>query len=231
MGQSHLRRLLVVLACAALPAAHAGGPEVRIGSASGDFVFTDAQGDASRPVTVYTYLPRRADVRTAPILFVMHGFHRSARQYRDDWAYHADQYGFIVVAPLFDAKTWGSDYSYPSTKGKNRRPRDDAQTSFALIEHLFDALKDATGNTQPRYLIYGFSEGGQFVHRLVLTQPEARYARAVIGTPGWYTMPDLDDRLALRPQAHAHRPRGAEEHPRARRGAAAGSGRQRSKTR
>jgi poly(3-hydroxybutyrate) depolymerase len=196
MGLSYLRRLLAVLACTALATvpsiAIADGAEVRIISGSGDFVFTDVKGDASRPVTVYTYLPRRADPRTAPIVFVLHGFHRGAQRYRDDWAKHADQIGFIVVAPLFDQKTWGNDYAYPPMRGKDGGPADPEQTSFALIEHLFDGVKAATGNTQPRYLIYGFSEGGQFVHRLVLTQPEARYARAVIGTPGWYTMPDFD---------------------------------------
>ncbi|HET7158235.1 MAG TPA: hypothetical protein VFI62_04520, partial [Burkholderiales bacterium] len=31
--------------------------------------------------------------------------------------------------------------------------------------------------------------GGQFVHRLVLLLPEARYARAVAANPGWYTRP------------------------------------------
>jgi poly(3-hydroxybutyrate) depolymerase len=177
------------LACAATVATAAD--DVRLVYGSGDFVFTDKAGDASRPVTVYTYVPRRAMLTDAPILFVMHGFHRSAKAYRDDWAHHADRLGFIVVAPLFDEKRWGSEYAYPAMKGADGRPRDTAQTSFGLIEHLFDALRTAAGNRQTRYLIYGFSEGGQFVHRLVLTQPNARYSRAVIGTPGWYTMPNF----------------------------------------
>ena len=152
MGLSSLRCLLVILACTALPAAHAGS-EARIIYGPGNFVFTDTKGDASRPVTVYTYLPRRADPKTAPIVFVLHGFHRSARQYRDDWAYHADKAGFIVVAPLFEAKVWGEDYSNPRSKGADGQLRDDAKTSFGLIEHLFDTLKAANGNNQPHYLI------------------------------------------------------------------------------
>jgi methyltransferase (TIGR00027 family) len=35
------------------------------------------------------------------------------------------------------------------------------------------------GNKNPSYFIYGHSEGGQFVHRLVLFLPDARFARAV----------------------------------------------------
>jgi poly(3-hydroxybutyrate) depolymerase len=184
-----MRRMQLLFAAALLLAATsapaADGAQLIFGP--GQFVFTDKAGDASRPITVYTYVPRRAELKSAPIVFVLHGFHRSARQYRDDWAYHADKYGFIVVCPLFDQKNWYKDYAVPKSKEATR-----PEASFVLIEHLFDALKAASGNTQPRYFIYGFSEGGQFVHRLVLTQPEARYARAVIGTPGWYTMPDFN---------------------------------------
>ena len=168
-----------------------GADEVRLSRGAGDFVFTDAKGDP-RSVTVYTYVPRRVDMKDAPIVFIMHGFHRSARSYRDDWAQHADRAGFIVIAPRFDAKRWGKDYTYPSTRRADGSPRDMAQTSFGLVEHLFDAVRASVGSNQTRYRIYGFSEGGQFVHRLVLTLPDARYARAVIGTPGWYTMPDFD---------------------------------------
>jgi len=178
--------VLAAVLAAAVPKATAAD-DLRIVNGPGQFEFTDQKGDATRSVTVFTYQPRRTTAATAPILFVMHGFHRSAKAYRDDWAYHADKHGFMVVAPLFEAKTWGSDYSYPSSKKAGA-----GQTSFHLIEHLFDAIKAATGNASAQYFIYGFSEGGQFVHRLVLTLPEARYARAVIGTPGWYTMPDFD---------------------------------------
>ena len=39
------------------------------------------------------------------------------------------------------------------------------------------------------YDIVGFSGGGQFVHRLVLFLPEARFRRAVAGSPGRYAFP------------------------------------------
>ena len=153
--------VLAAVLAAAVPKATAAD-DLRIVNGPGQFEFTDQKGDATRSVTVFTYQPRRTTAATAPILFVMHGFHRSA-------------------------KAWGSDYSYPSSKKAGA-----GQTSFHLIEHLFDAIKAATGNASAQYFIYGFSEGGQFVHRLVLTLPEARYARAVVGTPGWYTMPDFN---------------------------------------
>jgi len=72
---------------------------------------------------------------------------------------------------------------------------DAARWSFNVIEHLFDAIRTATGNQSASYFLYGHSEGGQFVHRLVLLLPEARYARAVAANSGWYTMPGFDGRF------------------------------------
>lgn len=184
-------RTWLVAAAALLVAAPALAGEVKLIRGSDQFVFTDPALGAKRPVTVFTYVPRRAELKDATILFVLHGFHRSAKAYRDDWAYHADRVGFIIVAPLFEQKIWGSDYSTPPARERHGN-QDRVQSSFLLIEHLFDALRAASGSRRERYQIYGFSEGGQFVHRLVLTMPEARYSRAVIGTPGWYTMPDFE---------------------------------------
>jgi pimeloyl-ACP methyl ester carboxylesterase len=42
------------------------------------------------------------------------------------------------------------------------------------------------------HILYGHSAGGQFVHRLVLFMPEARYQRAIAANPGFYTFPTPD---------------------------------------
>ena len=123
----------------------------------------------------------------------MHGHGKNAKGYRDTWIEHADRYEFMVVAPLFDPEQWGGGgYSYGSVIGRDGRLQDASMWSFSVIEHLFDAIKGATGNQSAKYFIYGHSEGGQFVHRLVLLLPDARYARAVAANPGWYTMPRFD---------------------------------------
>jgi poly(3-hydroxybutyrate) depolymerase len=168
-------------------------PAVRIVSGAGSFSFVDDKGDATKEMTVYTYLPRHVKASKAPVVFIMHGHQKNAKGSRDEWAQYAEKYGFMVLAPLFDQEQWaGNEYSYASVVGKDGKVRDKSMWSFSVIEHLFDAVKAATGNANSRYFLYGFSEGGQFVHRLVLLLPEARYARAVIGTPGWYTMPKFD---------------------------------------
>ena len=166
---------------------------ISITPGAGSFLFVDDKGDAAKEITVYTYLPRDLKASEVPIVFVLHGHQRTAKAYRDNWAAHADKYGFMVLAPLFDTEKWGGgEYSYASVVGRDGKLRDASMWSYSVIEHLFDAVKAATGNMSPRYFLYGFSEGGQFVQRLVLLLPEARYARAVAGTPGWYTMPRFD---------------------------------------
>ena len=164
---------------------------VRIEPGAGKFTFVDNKGDASRRMTVYTYLPAKLKADVATIVFVVHGQGKNADGYRDAWAAHAGKYGFMVIAPLFDADTWGSTYSTRQGLMRDGRPTDSAMWSFSVIEHLFDAIKTATGNKNATYRLYGHSEGGQFVHRLVWFLPEARFDKAITANPGWYTMPDL----------------------------------------
>lgn len=156
------------------------------------FVFVDKKGD-SKMISVYTYLPEGLKAVDATIVFIMHGHGKNARAYRNSWIKYADKYHFMIIAPLFDPQQWpGGGYSYTSVFKKNGYLQDASLWSFNVIEHLFDAIKAATGNPHPKYSIYGHSEGGQFVHRLVLFLPDARFERAVAANPGWYTMPKFD---------------------------------------
>ena len=179
--------LLLAMLAAMTPSAEAAG----LAEGKGSFVFRDDAGDPTKAITVYTYVPHGLDPRTAKIVFVMHGHGKDADGYRDTWVAPADRHGFIVVAPLFDDDQWPHGaYSYASVFDRDGATRDRSLWSFSVVEHLFDAVKAMTGNDAPRYFIYGHSEGAQFVHRLVLLLPDARYARAVAANAGWYTMPD-----------------------------------------
>ena len=180
--------LLLTIAASRVEAAR-GGINIPVGP--GNFVFVDQKGDRTKQTAVYTYLPEGLDVTKAPIAFILHGAHRSVEGVRDDWERHADKYGFMVIAPLFDKEQWGH-FETAGIFSRSGKLRDKSKTSYYLIEHLFDAVKAATGNTTARYFLYGFSEGGQFTQRFVLFMPEARYIRAVIGSPSHYMMPRFD---------------------------------------
>lgn len=186
----HLRlRLFLLLALLWMQSACAA-PQIVIEPRSGSFTYVDAQGDATKQITVYTYLPAGLAAKDAKILFALHGAGKNAKGMRDTWVEHADKYGLMVVAPLFDPAQWGQGaYSYASVIDKAGKRQEPSHWSYSVIEHLFDDIRSATGNAAAAYYLYGHSEGAQFVHRLVTLLPDARYSRAVAANAGWYMMP------------------------------------------
>ncbi|HET7160531.1 MAG TPA: hypothetical protein VFI62_16140, partial [Burkholderiales bacterium] len=122
-------------------AMHGAGAALQIAPGSGQFSFTDEQGDATKHMTVYTYVPAGVTAQAAAIVFVLHGAGKNARGYRDTWIPHADKHGFMIVAPLFDSEQWSrGTYSYASIVGRDGKPQDPSLWSFNVIEHLFDAI-------------------------------------------------------------------------------------------
>ncbi len=144
------------------------------------------------PIPVYAYVPQGIDLKTAPILIVMHGARRDPARYLGEWTALADAHGFIGIAPQFDREDFPTsrhyNMGYLSERGSNElRPRED--WTFAAIEPLFDSVVASLGSTQDSYVLYGHSAGSQFVHRFLLTMPDARVSRYFAANAGWYTLP------------------------------------------
>ena len=166
-----------------------------IAPGAGSFRFADDRGNAGRPLTVWYHRPRGLS-DTAPIVFVMHGVKRDADNYRDNWTAAAERFGFLLLCPEFTRSDYPHRRAYQLGNlvdgAGELLPK--AGWTFGVIERLFDLVKETTANASERYHIYGHSAGGQFVHRLALFLPEARYATAVAANTGWYTMPTLGGR-------------------------------------
>jgi hypothetical protein len=162
---------------------------------AGSFCFVDDRGSEGKPLTVWYYRPLRFS-ETTPIVFVMHGVKRDADFYRDNWMATAERFGFLLICPEFAKADYPhrTAYQLGNLFDREGRPTPKNGWTFGVIERLFDSVRAATGNAGERYHIYGHSAGGQFVHRLALFLPEARYATAVAANSGWYTMPTLDGR-------------------------------------
>ena len=155
------------------------------------FVWTDAKGDAAKPVRVYTYRPRACDT-TCPMVIVLHGMSRNASDYRDYWELLADHYKVLVVAPQFDKESWKGTEGYNlGGIGNGERQK----TVFAAVEHLFDEMRDG----QASYVLFGHSAGGQVAHRMALLFPENRASVIVAANSGWYTMPDFRQEKVTNP--------------------------------
>jgi poly(3-hydroxybutyrate) depolymerase len=161
-----------------------------IAPGDGSFTFTDARGNAERPLQVYYHRPAAWNAN-APIVFVMHGLLRNSKKYCHEWSDLADKANFMVVCPTFLEKDYPtSAYQWGNMFDAAGQPIPQEKWTFTAVEHLFDEVKRLTNSSAKDYYIFGHSAGGQFVHRFVLFMPQARYKRAIAANPGWYTLPD-----------------------------------------
>ncbi len=163
----------------------------RRGAQSVDYI--DPQ-NPTRPVTLNTY---RAAGYTPdrPVVFVQHGVLRNGDEYRDFWIPAADRHGLLIVAPTFSNEHWPEVECYNNglAYDDQGQPRDLDTWTYAIQGRLWDALRAAGVSTRDKVHLFGHSAGGQFVHRLMSSQPHAPYAAVAAGNPGWYTLPVLDE--------------------------------------
>lgn len=158
-----------------------------------DFVFSDENGNADKPIRVWLYRPEGLTVDSS-IVFVMHGTLRNGETYRGPWIPLADRYKAMVVVPEFSHEHYKepSTYQFGNLRTPNGEPIEESKWTFSAIEHLFDHLKATTGNRSEKYFLFGHSAGSQFVHRMVQFKTGARIALAVTANAGSYTMPTFD---------------------------------------
>ncbi|MGK7885705.1 MAG: hypothetical protein AB4057_13900 [Crocosphaera sp.] len=159
----------------------------------GKFIFTDYHGNPEKPITVWSYFPANLTNLT-PIIFVLHGVERNGREYRNIWANYAKQNNFILLVPEFSKPYYPKSRHYQQGNMFQRsgKPTDPNQWTFTTIERIFDAVKISKNIETKNYIIYGHSAGAQFVHRLVMFNPKARFKTAIAANSGWYTMPNFN---------------------------------------
>ncbi|WP_461532459.1 alpha/beta fold hydrolase [Sinomicrobium sp.] len=156
---------------------------------SGDFVFDAYEPFQDRPIRVFYYNPGNA--ADLPIMIYMHGNGRNAEGYRNGIAQYAHDHNFLVIVPEFTAEDYPSrEYHRGGVLDVDGEPVDEANWTFSMIEPLFDYVKEEVGSKEEDYVLYGFSAGGQFVHRFIWHKPDNRARLMIAGSAGYYTMPD-----------------------------------------
>jgi hypothetical protein len=186
-----IEAMIALPACGAAPGSDAaqapfGAPAAWVddsglgASGFGRVTFTARGGNH---VTALVYRGSGFDPASGPIWFVMHGASRDADRYLRAAAPVAERQGALLIVPHFtkDAYPRESDYSGPW--------RDRRDTTYAEIEHLFDAVRGSLRGRQQGYYLFGHSAGAQFTHRLLTFLPGARALGAVAANAGWYTLP------------------------------------------
>jgi len=150
------------------------------------------QSNEQLPITVWYYLPAAVNSAT-PVVFLLHGDSRTGRDARDLGTRHAHDDGFILLAPEFSEKHFPADsYSFGGMVDARLHLRPRSAWTLLAIEQIFDHVRGRWQLDATTYDIVGHSAGGQFLHRLVLFVPEARFRRAIASSPGRYAFPTPD---------------------------------------
>ena len=120
--------------------------------------------------------------RDWPVLVSVHATDGRPEGYLDIVRPDADKHGVVLIVPWFDFSTF--DHWGTWSLRHLGMPRADLR--------LLDIVEDAGKTLRARgesVMLYGHSQGGQFVHRFVLAHRE-RVSRAVAAAPGAIVLPD-----------------------------------------
>ncbi|WP_146032871.1 hypothetical protein [Geothermobacter hydrogeniphilus] len=142
---------------------------------------------ATLPLDYYLYLPE-SGIKEQRVFVTIHGISRNAREHAEGFAVQAERYGAAIVAPLFPEDDFPRYQRLGNSVHEGR-----ADSAFDRIMH--DAAELIGCDPLP-LRGFGFSGGGQFLHRYALFYPR-RVERMVVGAPGWYTFPDPSQRYPL----------------------------------
>lgn len=136
--------------------------------------------DSGPELPAFVYVPRELR-RDAPLLVSVHGYTRNALSHAIRFRDLADHHGAVYVVPCFTRER----HPRYQTLGAGRH----GEMPDAALCGLLDLVNDAMSLPARPAALFGFSGGGQFVHRFALHHPQ-RVAAAAIAAPGWYTFPD-----------------------------------------
>ncbi|MDZ4261605.1 MAG: hypothetical protein U1B30_04635 [Pseudomonadota bacterium] len=162
------------------------------GAVSGRVVKRRLGSDPSQ--RYYLYVPHHCPV-DAPLLVSVHGISRNARKHIRRFVGLAERYGVVVVAPLFEQERY-PDYQRLGLVGE--------RADLMLKKIVAEVERLTAANSRQLYL-FGYSGGGQFVHRYAMAHP-AEVAAVAIGAAGWYTFPDPERRFPHGLRAHSRLP-------------------------
>ena len=160
---------------------------------NGRFDFNSYEPLKDKPVTVYTYLPDEEN-KDIPIIFVMHGQNRNAKDYCAAWNSPAREYGFLVVCPEINSEYYPNSAFYQQGGMYNDdNYLDSTFWTFNLIEEIFSHLQAENVTAAKTYGIYGHSAGSQFVHRYALFTDPTNASIIIPSNAGWYTLTSMGE--------------------------------------
>jgi hypothetical protein len=158
-----------------------------LSAGSGSYLFSDR----SKTVRVWYHCPDKL-TPTTPVCFVMHGRNRKGQKYRDSWVEYAEKNQFLLLVPEFDETNFPKSYNTGNIFDEDGSYNNPKYWTYTLIDKIFDGVVDEHDLLIKQYSIYGYSAGAQFVHRLAIFCPNAKFKVAIAANAGWYTFLDND---------------------------------------
>jgi hypothetical protein len=134
------------------------------------------------------YVPRsytEYETTTYPLAVVVHGTERGPQAYRDAFADFAEEYGCIVLAPFFPCGVIELGFELHNYKFIEFHGLRFDEILLRMVDEIAGYYRIET----ERFLLFGFSGGGQFVHRFYYLHPR-RLMGVSVGAPGWVTLLD-----------------------------------------
>jgi len=136
--------------------------------------------DGMSQMQYFVYLPELASEKSR-ILYSIHGISRNAEEHIHGFIAQAEKHDTIIIAPLFRKQDFPR-YQQLGVSASQAR----ADMAF---DHILQDAHEWLGIPPAPMHLFGFSGGGQFLHRYAMFNPK-RVARMVLTAPGWYTFPD-----------------------------------------
>lgn len=138
----------------------------------------------------YMYLPKGFHPVKKPadhLLVVIHGTFRDAQNTRDSFISFAEETNTVVLAPLFPTGIIDPEdlHNYKFIKYH------DIRFDHVVLD-MIDEVAETFHLPKEKVMMYGFSGGGQFVHRFLYLHPD-RLSTVVIGSPGRVTYLDVEE--------------------------------------
>ena len=152
----------------------------------GHVLYEDISPAGTEMINVETYVSVACAAKPCPLVFSLHGLNRNAEAARENWVEAADRYGLLVAAPHFDKDRFPTRLFQ---QGGVRNQPDRSRWLYAAIERFFDKALKSGRVEGASYVLFGHSAGAQFVHRMAILMPEARFSTAVSANAGYYTLP------------------------------------------
>ena len=135
-------------------------------------------GGVTVPYFVYRPNPPTQHHR---VLVAVHGISRKPAELVEAFIPHAEKYGVVLVAPLFDEDDF---------RGFQRLGLRNGQNADVALRRVLDEVAALTDTPTERFYLFGHSGGAQFTHRYAMVHPE-EVIRYAVSAAGWYTAPDL----------------------------------------